>query len=147
MSRFASPIVGNPGSHSSCRLFPVLCLPFAEAVWRFLLCAPGPRASLRRDFRQSDGSFRSDRFRRDRDGQKCGDGRTRTTITDDAGQYSMPSLAVGEYEVRITKQGFQEQVRGGIHLAVGQEASVDLALKLGQVTEQVKVTRTPRWSA
>jgi len=43
------------------------------------------------------------------------------------------------YEVHVTKQGFQEQVRGGIHLVVGQEASVDLALRLGQVTEQVKV--------
>jgi hypothetical protein len=66
-------------------------------------------------------------------------GETRSTVTDDAGRYWVPSLAVGEYEVHITKQGFQEQVRSGIHLAVGQEASVDMALKVGQVTEQVKV--------
>lgn len=67
-------------------------------------------------------------------------GETRGTVTDDAGRYWVPSLAVGEYEVHVTKQGFQEQVRGGIHLAVGQEASVDMALKLGQVTEQFKVS-------
>jgi hypothetical protein len=66
-------------------------------------------------------------------------GETRSTVTDDAGRYWVPSLAVGEYEVHVTKQGFQEQVRSGIHLAVGQEANVDVALKLGQVTEQVKV--------
>ena len=63
----------------------------------------------------------------------------RTTITDDAGRYWVLSLAVGEYEIRITKQGFQEEVRSGIHLVVGQEASVDMALRLGQVTEQVNV--------
>jgi hypothetical protein len=66
-------------------------------------------------------------------------GGTRSTVTDDAGRFWVPSLAVGEYEVRVTKQGFREQVRGGIHLAVGQEASVDFALALGQVSEQIKV--------
>ena len=63
----------------------------------------------------------------------------RTTMTDDAGRYAVLSLTVGEYEVRITKQNFQEAVRTGIHLAVGQDASVDMALQLGQVTDQVKV--------
>jgi len=63
----------------------------------------------------------------------------RNTVTDEAGRYSILSLAVGVYEVRILKQGFQEGVRGGIHLAVGQEASVDFALRIGQVAEQVKV--------
>ena len=38
-------------------------------------------------------------------------GAARSTVTDDAGRYWVPSLAVGEYEVRITKQGFQEEVR------------------------------------
>jgi hypothetical protein len=66
-------------------------------------------------------------------------GETRSTVTDEVGRYWVPSLAVGEYEVHVTKQGFQDQVRGGIHLVVGQEASVDAALKIGQVTEQVKV--------
>ncbi len=66
-------------------------------------------------------------------------GDTRSTVTDDAGRYWMPALAVGEYEVDVTKQGFQEQVRGGVHLAVAQEATVDIALKIGRVSEQVKV--------
>ncbi len=66
-------------------------------------------------------------------------GETRSTVTNDAGLYWVPTLAIGEYEVHVTKQGFQEQVRGGIRLVVGQEASVNIALKLGQVTEQVKV--------
>jgi hypothetical protein len=66
-------------------------------------------------------------------------GETRSTVTDSVGHYWVPSLPVGEYEVHVTKPGFQEQVRAGIHLAVGQEASVDVALILGQVSQQIKV--------
>src|SRR5882762_819306 len=54
----------------------------------------------------------------------------RTTVTDEAGRYSILSLAVRAYEVRILKQGFQEAIRGGIHLAVGQEAVVEMTLRL-----------------
>jgi hypothetical protein len=64
----------------------------------------------------------------------------RSTVTNEAGRYSILYLPVGVYEVGISKQGFQVGVRSGIHLAVGQEAVVDMALRLGQVTEQVKVT-------
>jgi hypothetical protein len=67
-------------------------------------------------------------------------GVTRNTVTDDAGRFWVSSLPVGEYELHATKQGFQEQVRGGIHLVVGQEATVDMELKLGQITEQFQVT-------
>ncbi len=66
-------------------------------------------------------------------------GAARSTVTDEAGRYAILALAVGEYEVRISKKNFQEGVRTGIHLAIGQEATVDMALHLGQVTEQVKV--------
>lgn len=66
-------------------------------------------------------------------------GETRNTVTDDVGHYWVPSLSVGEYEVHVAKKGFQEQVRSGIHLVVGQEAGVDITLDLGQITEQVKV--------
>ncbi len=63
----------------------------------------------------------------------------RATNTDDAGRYVVLSLPIGVYEVRVTKQGFQEAVQSGIHLAVGQEASVDIALRIGQVSEELKV--------
>jgi hypothetical protein len=38
-------------------------------------------------------------------------GATRSTVSDDAGRYWVPSLPVGEYEVQIAKQGFQKAVR------------------------------------
>jgi len=66
-------------------------------------------------------------------------GATRTTSTDDAGRYLLLSLPVGEYEVRVTKAGFQEAVRSGIRLVVGEEASVDLKLQLSEVSAEVRV--------
>jgi hypothetical protein len=66
-------------------------------------------------------------------------GAARKSTTDDAGRYRVLSLAVGAYEVRAAKQGFAEEIRTGIHLVVGEEATVNLKLHLGQVTEQVTV--------
>src|SRR5216683_1374590 len=66
-------------------------------------------------------------------------GAVRSTATDDAGRYLVLSLAVGQYEVRVTKAGFKEAVRSGIQLAIGQEARVDLNLQVGAVETQVIV--------
>ena len=67
-------------------------------------------------------------------------GSARGTVTDEAGRYLVLALPVGEYEVRVDKSGFQEEVRTGIHLVVGEEASLDLQLQVGAVTSAVKVT-------
>jgi Carboxypeptidase regulatory-like domain len=64
---------------------------------------------------------------------------TRTTITDQAGRYQLLSLPIGRYEIRATKDGFAEEIRTGILLVVGQDATADLNLQVGKVTEQVKV--------
>jgi hypothetical protein len=66
-------------------------------------------------------------------------GEKRSTAADDAGRYWISALAVGQYELHVTKPGFQVQVQAGIHLVVGQQATVDVALRVGQVTEQVRV--------
>src|SRR5260370_41840642 len=47
-------------------------------------------------------------------------GATRSAITDDAGRYQIVWLAVGEYELTVIENGFQEAIRSGIHLVVGQ---------------------------
>ncbi len=63
----------------------------------------------------------------------------RTTVSDNAGRYQMLALPVGEYEIRVSKTGFQEKIRSGVHLAVGQEAGVDIAMQVGEVKSQVTV--------
>ncbi|HUK48334.1 MAG TPA: carboxypeptidase regulatory-like domain-containing protein [Terriglobales bacterium] len=66
-------------------------------------------------------------------------GLARTSLTDQGGRYRFFALPVGLYEIRVAKQGFAEAVRSGIRLAVGQDASADLSLRVGKVTEEVKV--------
>jgi carboxypeptidase family protein len=67
-------------------------------------------------------------------------GAIRNSITDDAGRYLVLSLPVGEYEIRITKTGFQDAIRSGIQLVVGEEANVDLRLQVGVEISQITVT-------
>ncbi len=66
-------------------------------------------------------------------------GATRETATDDTGHYQLFSLALGEYEVRARKSGFTEEVRKGVRLVVGQQASIDMKLQVGEPTQQVTV--------
>ena len=51
----------------------------------------------------------------------------------------MVALPLGHYEVRATKQGYAERIRTGVVLVVGQDATADLVLKIGEVKEQVTV--------
>jgi hypothetical protein len=67
-------------------------------------------------------------------------GMSRTGVTGASGRYQFFALPVGVYEIRVTKDGFAEQVRSGIRLDVAQEANVDIRLKLGEVSQQIKVT-------
>lgn len=67
-------------------------------------------------------------------------GVSRTIVTGSDGQYRVPELALGNYEVQAQQTGFQREVRKGITLTVGREAVVDLNLKVGSITESVSVT-------
>ena len=66
-------------------------------------------------------------------------GAERTTETDPAGQYQLLSLPVGNYEVAAQRSGFTDEVRTGIHLAVGQVAAADLRLHPAGTQERVVV--------
>jgi hypothetical protein len=66
-------------------------------------------------------------------------GISRETVTDAAGRYELPALPVGRYEVGATKSGFAAAIRSGIVLVVGQDAATDLSLRIGNVSEQVKI--------
>src|SRR6266404_6289687 len=67
-------------------------------------------------------------------------GAARNIAADEAGRYIASSLEVGLYEVRAEKEGFRAEVRTGITLAVGQQAEVDLTLRVGQLQDAVVVT-------
>ena len=64
---------------------------------------------------------------------------TRTTTTGSDGTYVLANLAIGPYRLEISKQGFSTYVQTGIVLQVASSPTVDIALKVGNVAEQVQV--------
>src|SRR5208282_3151166 len=58
-----------------------------------------------------------------------GTGKTRTIATDGGGHYQAYGLPPGRFEIRAAKQGFADEKRTGISLAVGQDASVDIKMQ------------------
>src|SRR6266567_7170154 len=67
-------------------------------------------------------------------------GLTRTAITSETGDYNVPLLPVGAYELTTAMPGFKQDVRRGINLVVGQQAVIDLTLEVGAPEEKVIVT-------
>ncbi len=65
---------------------------------------------------------------------------TREMKTDADGNYVMPNLPVGAYQVTVSAAGFRTEVHDGVVLQVSQTARLDAALQAGNVTESVNVT-------
>jgi hypothetical protein len=70
-------------------------------------------------------------------------GAERHLVTDAGGRYSAPSIPIGRYQIIAEKEGFQSQIKIGIELVVGQSASVDFTLPLGEVRQVVNVEEAP----
>src|SRR3984957_11415301 len=66
-------------------------------------------------------------------------GASRDTVTDSTGHYRLFTLPLGQYEVHARKTGFTEEVRKGVRLVVGQDATVDLSLRVGESSQQVTI--------
>ncbi|HET8547576.1 MAG TPA: carboxypeptidase regulatory-like domain-containing protein, partial [Bryobacteraceae bacterium] len=60
--------------------------------------------------------------------------------TDVQGNYTAPFLPPGSWSVRVEAPGFKTSSRDGVVLNVGQRATIDILLEIGQVSEQVTVT-------
>ena len=63
----------------------------------------------------------------------------RNVVTNEEGQYTVPALNPGTYEVTVEKAGFKKATRAAFDLQVQQTARVDFMLDVGQVTESVEV--------
>src|SRR6516164_5227703 len=110
------------------------------ALFAMLVCGPGTDAQISASIEglvidSSRSPVASSRV----NARSIETGVTRTTTTDDAGRYLLPSLPVGEYELTVSKPGFRQAIRSGIQLAVGQEARVDLTLQISAATAEVRV--------
>jgi len=65
---------------------------------------------------------------------------SRSTQTNQQGEYRIDFLPLGSYRVEIGSQGFKKFVQQGIVLQINQEARVDASIELGAVTDTVEVT-------
>jgi hypothetical protein len=63
-----------------------------------------------------------------------------STVTTDTGAYTVPELAAGTYSVTVVAPGFATLVRNGITVSVGEVATIDLKLGVGQATATITVT-------
>jgi hypothetical protein len=70
-------------------------------------------------------------------------GTSYSAVSDDAGLYRISQLPAGSYTLKVGKSGFATVSRDAFDLAVNQIARIDLALKVGQVTETLEVTGAP----
>lgn len=66
-------------------------------------------------------------------------GVARTILTESDGGYVLTNLTTGPYQVEVTKIGFSKSLESGITLQVNSDPLVDIALKVGAVSEQVNV--------
>ena len=66
-------------------------------------------------------------------------GAIRTTTSGNDGGYVLTSLPVGPYRLEASRTGFSTFVQTGIVLQVASNPTVDIALKVGAVSDQVQV--------
>ncbi len=64
----------------------------------------------------------------------------REAVTSENGDYTIPLLNIGEYQVSAEKTGFKKAVQTGLVLQVDQKARLDFTLQVGQVSESVEIT-------
>ncbi len=67
-------------------------------------------------------------------------GLVRTVPSGLDGTYVLPNLPVGPYKLEVQVSGFQTYVQTGIHLQVSDNPTINVTLRVGQVTQQVEVT-------
>ncbi len=66
-------------------------------------------------------------------------GFTRNAQSASDGAYLLPTLPIGPYRLEVKKMGFSTYVQSGIILQVDTNPTIDVALKVGSVSEQVNV--------
>src|SRR5689334_3543253 len=64
----------------------------------------------------------------------------RSTITNEAGNFTFPLMDPGAYALEVTREGFKKSNRSGITLDANSTVRADFTLEIGSVTETIDVT-------
>ena len=67
----------------------------------------------------------------------------RTATTDANGEFNFPELALGTYQLTITKEGFDTTLVTDIRTSQGQVNTITPSLKVGTVSTQIEVSSAP----
>ncbi|MGH9674304.1 MAG: carboxypeptidase regulatory-like domain-containing protein, partial [Bryobacteraceae bacterium] len=67
---------------------------------------------------------------------------TFSTQTTSSGDFTIPAMPVGTYQLRVEKQGFKAAVRAGIIVGAGSTVTINAQLEVGAVTESIQVAAT-----
>ena len=65
---------------------------------------------------------------------------TFSTVSTSSGDFTIPSLPVGDYQVRVEREGFKASLTSGVTITSGSTARVSATLAVGAVAESVEVT-------
>ncbi len=63
-----------------------------------------------------------------------------TTETTTSGQYTMPALSFGTYDITFSSEGFKTLVQRGVAVSATEVRRVDAQLEIGAITESIDVT-------
>jgi len=72
--------------------------------------------------------------------RRAGTGATRTTVSNNEGNYSFPLIDVGDYTVTAAAKGFKTEEQRGVTVQLQQKARIDFQMQVGQATEVVQVS-------
>jgi hypothetical protein len=64
------------------------------------------------------------------------------TVTNDAGEYNLPRVPIGTYDLKVEHQGFQTATQSHITLQMNQIARLDVHLEIGSISQSVEVNAT-----
>jgi hypothetical protein len=70
-------------------------------------------------------------------------GAVRTLATNNVGQYVVPSLVIGKYDLKAEAPGFKVEEYKGVVLDVNDRIRVDFQMKLGQLADAILVESNP----
>jgi Carboxypeptidase regulatory-like domain len=68
---------------------------------------------------------------------------TTRAVSDQQGEYTVPSLPAGPYKILSTASGFSDTLQTNITLTIGQSATVNVVLKTGGANETITVSSNP----
>jgi hypothetical protein len=120
-----------------CRRSLVLCAAAQLFLFSVRLCtAQQTTAAIRGQVADSSGAVIADAVLTL---INAGTGASRNTRSLDTGAYAFESVAIGNYKLTASKQGFSTKVVDNIVVTVGTTAAINISLAVGSTTEEVVV--------